>query len=83
MATLHLTNLPEAVVERLRDRAQRSHRALEEEAADILVTAVAFAQTQASEVDVRLSEIRRFRQSLGPIFLTEEELQTAKREGME
>jgi antitoxin FitA len=82
MASITLSNVPEDLYRRLAERAESHRRTVEDEVLQCLDAVVPRGGPRRSaDVDATLEELRRFRESLGPIFLTEDDLQRAKREG--
>jgi antitoxin FitA len=79
MATLTLKNLPNAVLERLRRRAERQHRSVNREAIMILEAAVQPATPV--DVDARLAQIQRLRITPRGTPITAAYITRAKREG--
>jgi len=79
MATLTLKNVPDEVMERLRERADRQGRSVNREAIAILGAAV----QPATPVDTEalLARLRATRVTLRGGPLTQEELNRYKREG--
>ena len=79
MATLALKNVPDEVMERLRERAARQGRSVNREAIAILGAAV----QPATPVDAEalLARLRATRVTLRGRPLTQEELNRYKREG--
>jgi plasmid stability protein len=82
MATLTIPDLPEAVYKPLAERAARHGRSVEQEALDCLLRALS-SEPEAADAatQAKLRELRQFRESLRGIYVTEEDLQQAKREG--
>ena len=82
MASLQIKNIPEAVVEELRNRASQFHRNLEDEAAATLVHAVmsGMRRTNLSASEL-LDRARRVRDGHPDVRMTEEFLRMAKNFG--
>ncbi len=82
MATLHLNNLPQEIINELRQRAQQSHRPVEDEAASILVNAIAFDRWRGElSADQLIDKAARVREGHPHVFLSEEFLHAAKNDG--
>lgn len=80
MARLEIPDLPENVYKEIVARARVHGVPAEQEAARILVNAIA----SDDEAEARLlAEIRAGREALGNLYVTEAELQEAKRWGRE
>lgn len=77
MPTLTIRDLPDSVYGPLADRAARHRRTVEDEARECLQEAL----RDDLSVEAPLDELRQFRESLGEVFVVENELQHAKREG--
>jgi plasmid stability protein len=80
MPKLDLPNVPDRIYSTLQARAASHGRSVEEEALECLDAALR-PPGESRDVEAVLDELRRFRESLGDIYLTEAELQCAKREG--
>lgn len=72
-----LKNIPDAIYEKLKLRAQRHRRSINSEIINILASATSFKRRSAEEILARADELRARTKG----FLTEEFLQKAKREG--
>jgi plasmid stability protein len=81
MATIMLQNVPDALYRWLCDRATQHGRSIEEEAMDCLDAVVSGSGRDTEDVERTLAELRALRGSLGGLYVTEAELQKAKREG--
>ncbi len=81
MANLTLKDVPDSVYRPLADRAARRGTTVEEEARECLEAALRDELAADAQVGERLRAIRGFRESLGAIFVTQEELERAEREG--
>ncbi len=81
MPSLMLENLPEGLYAQLSERAARHGRTVAEEALDCLDLAVCSHPRSHEDVDRVLADVNRFRGRLSGIYLTESDLQRAKREG--
>ncbi|MEX2401130.1 MAG: Arc family DNA-binding protein [Rhodothermales bacterium] len=78
MATLTLKNIPTELHRRLKERAARNRRSLNNEAIHCLEQALAAAPT---EPESYLDRIRPLRQKTNRLPLTEERLRAAREEG--
>jgi plasmid stability protein len=84
MPSIKLTNIPDELYERLGDQARRHGKSVEEEALRCIDAVLRNGGNGRQSIDADLKELDRFRESLGTrIFLTEDDLQRAKREGRE
>lgn len=77
MAIITLHNVPESLLAELRERAARHGKSVEDEVLAYLGTRV----NEQRNADRVLTDLRQFRASLGDLYVTEAELQQAKREG--
>ena len=75
MPTLTLKDVPDELYRRLAERAEQHRRSLEAEALDCLGSVV------DAETERILGDIESFRRAMGPIHVTEADLQRAKQEG--
>ena len=75
MATLTLKNIPDDLHRRLRERAARNRRSLDDEALACLEAAL------TEDRDTLLARIRDRRTRLDQVYLTEKDLQAAIDEG--
>ena len=78
MAAITLKNIPPALHQQLKARALRNRRSLNQEALATLEAAV--TPSRDAEVEARLAEAKRFRDSL-KIWVTPEIINASKREG--
>ena len=78
MATLTIRNVPTEIYEALTLRAKRRHRSINSETIFLLEQ---FLGKPQLDVEDELEEIRKIRESLPRVYVTEEELQFAKNEG--
>jgi antitoxin FitA len=78
MATLTIRNVPTEVYEALSERAKRRHRSLNSEAIFQLESILG-----KREIDVEddLEEIRRFREKMKHVYVTENEINREKNRG--
>ncbi len=81
MQNIVLPNVPESILASLRERALRHGVSIEQEAMNCLGQALGESHSSTQEVDRVLAAVDQFRESLGELYLTEEELQQAKQEG--
>ena len=75
MATLTLKNIPDDLHQRLRERAARNRRSLDDEALACLEAAL------TEETETLLARIRDRRARLDHVYLTEKDLRAAIDEG--
>jgi plasmid stability protein len=81
MAALTLSNLPDDLLGKLKDRAAQHGRTVEAEAVECLQLATQEVNG-ADRIERMLEDLKRFRDSLSPdVRLEEESLSSAKREG--
>ena len=73
-----LKNIPAAVYEKIKARAERNHRSINGEIINILCEATSRRRPSAEEILARADELRARTKG----FLTEEFLQKVKREGL-
>ncbi|MBI3693422.1 MAG: Arc family DNA-binding protein [Acidobacteria bacterium] len=78
MATLSLKNVPDKLYERLKKSAAENHRSINREAIACLEQTVGRQRRDPAAV---LEELRAFRRTLGRIYVTDQDLDAAKREG--
>jgi plasmid stability protein len=78
MATLTLRNVPDELVARLKARAKRHRRSLNNEA---IVCLEAGLGAEVPSVDEELVRIRTLRESLGPHTFDPDDIDAFKREG--
>lgn len=79
MATLTLKNVPEGLVEQLKEEAKQNRRSLNQEALARLEASVALRKRSADET---IAALRRLHKRLGPRpILTDALIERAKREG--
>ena len=82
MASLHLSNVPDEIMSELRQRADHFHRPVEEEAASILVHAIASDRWRGDMTAEQLLErARKVREGHPQAWVTEEFLRVAKNNG--
>jgi plasmid stability protein len=81
MANIALSNIPDPLYEALSQRAAKHKHTVEQEAIDCLDLGLRVSDHYVDSVEQKLSDLRQFRDSLGSIHVTENELQNAKREG--
>jgi plasmid stability protein len=82
MATLNLNNIPQEVMNELQQRAQQFHRGVEEEAASILINAMASDRWKKElSAEQLIERAAKVRQGHPQISLTEEFLHVAKADG--
>jgi plasmid stability protein len=81
MPSIVLPNVPESLFASLRDRASRHGTSIEEETIHCLEKALGAAGLSQKQAEHVLAEVDQLRASLGDLYLTEAELQQAKREG--
>jgi hypothetical protein len=84
MPKLEIPDVPENLYRQIAELARQNGTSLEEEAAQILARGIpgGIATDDRAET-LLLTEVRRTRQSLKDIYVTEEEIQAAKRRGRE
>lgn len=78
MATLTIKNLPDEIYAALSKTAKRHRRSINGETIVLLEQSLIKPR---SDVDEQLERIRKLRESLGDVFLTDEDLEFAKNEG--
>ena len=76
-----IRDLPDAIYQSLVERAAQHGQSLERELVECVSSALRQEAARTADVEEELRGLRRFRESLGGIFVTEDELQRAKREG--
>jgi plasmid stability protein len=82
MSNLHLKDIPDKIVDELKERAEHSHRAVEEEAKAILVQAVATGSWRnESSAEELVERARHIRAGHPQAWVTEEFLHNAKENG--
>jgi plasmid stability protein len=82
MASLQLNDVPEAIMSELRERAERFHRPVEEEAKATLMNAIlASPSKRRLSVTEFLARAKRIRDKHPNAWITEEFLRAAKDEG--
>ena len=81
MPNLNLQNVPEPVIERLRETAAKTGRSIDEQAVEALrIGVVEITPRTRAWVDGRLAAARTLRQSLRT-WITEEAIRAARNEG--
>ena len=78
MATLTIKNLPDEIYAALTKTAKRHRRSINSEA---IVQLQSSLEKESVDVESELEEIRRFRESITGVYLTDEDLEFAKNEG--
>jgi plasmid stability protein len=78
MATLTIKNLPDEIYSALTQQAKRRHRSINSEAIFQLESILAYREM---DVETELEEIRRFREKLKGVFVTEDEINREKNRG--
>jgi plasmid stability protein len=78
MATLTIKNIPDAVYEQLKQRAARHRRSVNSE---IIVCLETVLGSRSVDPDTFLTSLRALRETISSVFVTEEDLRTAKEEG--
>lgn len=78
MATLTIKNIPEGLCERLKESAAQHRRSINGEAISCLERALVGRRVDPQDF---LARARGLRKQIRRVFLTEENLRTAKREG--
>jgi plasmid stability protein len=78
MATITLKNVPDDLYARLKERAARSRRSINREAIVCLEQALPNVEVDREAL---LARIRARREAMTGIYITEEELNVAKRKG--
>lgn len=78
MANLTLKNVPEGIYARLKKSASQHRRSINSEAIRCLERALIVRKV---DPDSFLASVRALRDSLGEVYLTDERLEEAKREG--
>ncbi|HLA94327.1 MAG TPA: Arc family DNA-binding protein [Pyrinomonadaceae bacterium] len=78
MATLTIKNLPDEIYSSLTKTAKLHRRSINSEAIVQLQTSLG---KQSVGVETELEEIRKFRESIKGVYLTDEDLEFAKNEG--
>lgn len=78
MATLTIKNLPNQLYERLRAQARRHRRSINSEAIVCLEQVLVSRRT---DPEADLEKIRRLRQEMVDVYVTDSDLQAAKNEG--
>ncbi|MFM9903163.1 MAG: FitA-like ribbon-helix-helix domain-containing protein [Pyrinomonadaceae bacterium] len=78
MATLTIRNVPSELYDALTKQAKRRHRSLNSEAIFQLESVLA---KREMDVETELDEIRRFREKLKDVYVTEEEINREKNRG--
>jgi len=78
MATLTIKNLPNQLYERLRTQAKRHRRSINSEAIVCLEQVLVSRRT---DPEADLEKIRRLRQEMVDLYVTDADLQAAKNEG--
>lgn len=78
MATLTIKNLPNSLYERLRAQAKQHRRSINSEA---IVCLERVLTPQRIDPESELAKIRKLRQEITNVYVTESDLQTAKNEG--
>jgi antitoxin FitA len=79
MASITLRNVPEDLYRKLSERAESHRRSVEDEALDCLGDAV--GARSAESVERVLDDLRRFRESVKGVYVTDDELRRAIDEG--
>jgi len=77
MRTITLHNVPDEIYAELNERASRQGKTVEDEVLECIGAHLGGPH----DVDRTLAELDQFRASLGNIYVTEADLQRAKREG--
>lgn len=77
MATIALDQLPEHLVERLQRLAKAHGIGVQDEAVKCLERGL----SEVEQVEAELREIRKFRESMPDVWLTDEMLRAARTEG--
>jgi plasmid stability protein len=78
MATLTIRNIPQSVYDALVRRAKRRGRSINSE---VIYQLEASLGERDIDINEELAEIRRFRATLGEVFVTENDINRFKREG--
>jgi plasmid stability protein len=78
MATLTIKNIPDAVYEQLKQRAARHRRSVNSE---IIVCLEQVLGSRAVDPATFLTSLHPLREHISSVFVTEEDLRTAKEEG--
>ncbi len=78
MATLTIKNLPNQLYERLRTQAKRHRRSINSEA---IVCLEQVLVSRRIDPEAELERIRKLRQEIVDVYVTESDLQAAKNEG--
>jgi plasmid stability protein len=78
MATIIIKDVPDALYARLRSNAKEHRRSISREAIVCLKTALA---GQSADVESLLANVRKVRNSLGMVSLTDRDLKRARHEG--
>jgi plasmid stability protein len=73
-----LKNVPDRLYSRLKKSAAQHRRSINSEAIVCLERSLA---GQPVDPDAFLADVRRLREALGPVFLTDEDLRRARTEG--
>lgn len=82
MTTLQIKNIPDSIVDELRDRAKHFNRDLESEAAAVLMQAITTDMwRKGMSADDLLERARRVREGHPDAWMTEEFLHMAKNDG--
>ena len=80
MATLHLENVPESLVDDLREQAKRLGKNVDQQAVEALRLGVETARRDRAWIDERLEAARALRESMPNAWLTEEMIRAARDE---
>ena len=78
MATLTIKNLPDSLYEHLRAQAKRHRRSINSEA---IVCLEQVLLSRRIDPESELAKIRKLRQEIADVYVTESDLQAAKNEG--
>ena len=78
MATLTVRNVPAALYDALKKQAKRRQRSINSEAIFQLESILAHREM---DVETELEEIRRFREKLKDVYVTEEDIKREKNRG--
>jgi hypothetical protein len=81
MATLHLENVPEALVNELEEEAARLGKDINTQAAEFLRLGIEAAHRNHKWVEERLAAARATRTSMPDAWITEEQIRAARDEG--
>jgi plasmid stability protein len=81
MASLHVENIPDPLLTKLRETALRFGHSLDEEVVEVLKLGIQVARRDRAWVDERLAAAKALRDSAPGAWITDEQIRAARDEG--